>query len=140
MNGEYDIVVAGHACIDLIPKFNSGGKEITDVLAPGKLIDVGAMTTATGGAVANTGGALHKFGFKTVLVSRVGRDILGEAIISILSERGCDTSHISVSDADPTSYSVVVNIPGIDRIFLHCPGANDAFDMSDVPFDFLADS
>ncbi|NOY74237.1 MAG: carbohydrate kinase family protein [Kiritimatiellaeota bacterium] len=140
MTRKYDIVVAGHACIDLIPEFNSGGKEITDVLSPGKLVDVGSMTTATGGAVSNTGGALNLFGFKTVFVSRVGRDILGDALISILKERGCDTAHMSVSESDPTSYSVVINVPGIDRIFLHCPGANDVFDISDIPFDVLEES
>ena len=140
MSRAHDVVVAGHACIDLIPTFKSGGNLITDVLSPGKLVDVGAMTTATGGAVSNTGCALHKFGFDTVLVSRVGDDILGEALISILRERGCDTGRFSISSSEPTSYSVVVNIPGIDRIFLHCPGANDAFDVSDVPFDTLRET
>ena len=140
MSREYDIVIAGHACIDLIPKFNTGANAITDVLSPGKLVDVGAMVTATGGSVPNTGGALHRFGLNTVFVSRVGKDILGDALISILKERGGDISHISVSESDSTSYSVVINIPGIDRIFLHCPGANDTFDISDVPFDVLENS
>lgn len=140
MTREYDIVIAGHACIDLIPKFNTGGKLITDVLSPGKLVDVGAMVTATGGSVPNTGGALQRFGLNTVFVSRVGKDILGDALISILKERGGNVDHIKISESDPTSYSVVVNIPGIDRIFLHCPGANDTFDITDVPFDVLENS
>jgi sugar/nucleoside kinase (ribokinase family) len=140
MSREHDIVIAGHACIDLIPKFNTGGKLITDVLSPGKLVDVGAMLTATGGAVPNSGGALRRFGLNTVFVSRVGKDILGDALISILKEGGGGIEHIKISDSEPTSYSVVVNIPGIDRIFLHCPGANDAFCISDIPFDVLRNS
>ena len=38
-----------------------------------------------------------------------------------------------------TSYTVVINPPGIDRIFLHCPGANDTFSADDVRYDLLAD-
>jgi sugar/nucleoside kinase (ribokinase family) len=37
-----------------------------------------------------------------------------------------------------TSYSVIINPPGVDRIFLHCPGANDAFGPADVSDDLLA--
>jgi sugar/nucleoside kinase (ribokinase family) len=37
----------------------------------------------------------------------------------------------------PTSYTVVINPPGLDRIFLHCPGANDTFGSADVPYDRL---
>jgi sugar/nucleoside kinase (ribokinase family) len=29
---------------------------------------------------------------------------------------------------------VVINPPGVDRIFLHCPGANDTFGAADVPY------
>ena len=38
-----------------------------------------------------------------------------------------------VSDTESTSYSVVVAVPGIDRIFLHNPGANHTFCTEDVP-------
>lgn len=38
-----------------------------------------------------------------------------------------------IEDGEITSYSVVVAGPGIDRIFLHCPGANDTFDGSGIP-------
>ena len=35
---------------------------------------------------------------------------------------------------DTTSYTVVVNIPGSDRIFLHCTGANDSFVADDIDY------
>ena len=37
-----------------------------------------------------------------------------------------------------TSYTVVINPPGVDRIFLHYPGANDTFGADDVRYDLLA--
>jgi sugar/nucleoside kinase (ribokinase family) len=37
-----------------------------------------------------------------------------------------------------TSYTVVLNPPGIDRVFFHCPGANDTFTDADVADSVLA--
>jgi sugar/nucleoside kinase (ribokinase family) len=42
-----------------------------------------------------------------------------------------------VDEESTTSYSVVVAIPGIDRIFLHSPGANNTFTNADIPEDAL---
>jgi sugar/nucleoside kinase (ribokinase family) len=39
-----------------------------------------------------------------------------------------------------TSYSVVVNPPGLDRFFLHSPGANDTFSADDVRYELLKDA
>ena len=38
-----------------------------------------------------------------------------------------------------TSYSVVLAIPGVDRIFLHNPGTNNFFDSKDLSIDSLED-
>jgi sugar/nucleoside kinase (ribokinase family) len=45
-----------------------------------------------------------------------------------------------VDKGSSTSYSVVLAVPGIDRIFLHNPGANDTFSNADIPEDALADA
>ena len=37
-----------------------------------------------------------------------------------------------VAPGETTSYSVVISPPGSDRIFLHCPGANDTFSAADL--------
>jgi sugar/nucleoside kinase (ribokinase family) len=37
-----------------------------------------------------------------------------------------------------TSYTLIINPPGIDRFFLHCPGTNDTFGADDVRGDVLA--
>lgn len=134
---DVEAVVAGHICVDLIPEIKAGGLRVGDVLTPGKLVDVGPMTSATGGAVANTGGAMLRLGVRTALAGKVGADTLGEAIRGLLRDAGAPTEFIKISQSDATSYSVVINIPGIDRIFLHCPGANDTFEADDIPFERL---
>jgi sugar/nucleoside kinase (ribokinase family) len=59
-----DVVVAGHICLDMIPDMGSDqvSTSLEEILTPGKLVSVGPAKTATGGAVANTGLALHRLG------------------------------------------------------------------------------
>lgn len=45
-----------------------------------------------------------------------------------------------VTSESPSSYTVVISPPGVDRIFLHCPGANDTFGADDVDYDRLRDT
>ncbi len=129
-----DVVIAGHICIDMIPEFYNGGEKLSDVLSPGKLINMGGMVSATGGTVPNTGGALERYGINTVFVGKVGDDMLGNSVKSLLESRKTDTKYIKVSKEDSTSYTIVLSIPGIDRMPLHSPGANDTFGIDDIPF------
>jgi sugar/nucleoside kinase (ribokinase family) len=43
-----------------------------------------------------------------------------------------------VARGEHTSYSVVMSPPGVDRIFLHCTGANDTFCTEDIDYAALA--
>ena len=137
MNRINDVIVAGHICIDMIPCFLTEGA-LEEVLSPGQLVNVGPMVSATGGAVPNTGGVLDRFGLQTIPVAKIGKDTLGSTVLDIMKQRGINTDYIKVSDKDATSYTVVINIPGIDRIPLHCPGANDSFGEDDIPFDLFS--
>jgi len=131
-----EVVVAGHICLDIIPAMrgtSTPGQSVGDLLVPGKLIDVGAAALSTGGAVPNTGIALHRLGLPVTLMGKVGDDLIGEAIRSIV--RGHDerlAEGMIVAPGETSSYSVVISPPGIDRIFLHCTGANDTFSADDV--------
>lgn len=129
------IVVAGHVCLDIIPKFES-----RCALDPGSLVRVGAATLSTGG-VSNVGVALHRLGTPVKLIHKVGDDRFGDAIKSILNERSPElASGIRTVPGETTSYSVVVAPVGVDRMFIHCPGANDTFGADDVSSDALQNS
>lgn len=126
--------MCGHICLDLIPQFQPGAARLKDVLVPGKLVNVGPVVAATGGTVSNTGLALHRLGVPVRLMGKVGDDLLGHAILEVL--RGYDpglAEGMIVAPRVPTSYTIVISPPGVDRIFLHCPGANDTFGAEDVP-------
>lgn len=127
------IISAGHICLDITPVFapGQGYDRIADLLVPGKLIQVGPASVYAGGSVGNTGLALKALGNEAVLLGKVGDDLLGATLQKVLSSHGA--GGLIVDRNSSTAYSVVLAIPGIDRIFLHNPGANDTFMPSDIP-------
>lgn len=125
-------VVAGHICVDITPEIP--GEKVTSVsqaLAPGKLLEAGNITISTGGAVANTGLAMKILGIDVTLMGKTGQDDFAEIIRRVAAGYGCGDGLIA-SDEAGTSYSIILAIPGIDRIFLHNAGVNDLFYAHDV--------
>lgn len=131
------VIVAGHLCLDINPAFAvDGGQSIKDILIPGKLVNMGQAALSTGGAVSNTGISLHLLGVKTRLMGKIGVDLFGGVIEKILESYQAADGLIKDERAS-TSYSVVIAPPGVDRIFLHHPGANDSFCTADLDLDLL---
>lgn len=137
--GRYDVVVAGHICVDVIPTFGTQTQPLDSWLIPGGLTTVGPALAATGGAVSNTGIALYRLGEQVRLMGKVGGDLFGKAALELLHalDPALAAGMILAPD-EPSSYTIVINPPGIDRIFLHCPGPNDTFGAADVPLEQLA--
>ncbi len=126
--------------MDVFPSFpalEGANAPLSAVLVPGKLIDVGPLTVSTGGPVSNTGLALLKLGVKAVLMGKVGSDAFGILVRNLLAERQVD-EHLIVVEGESTSYTVGIAIPGVDRIFLHHPGANNTYCADDVNYDIAA--
>ena len=134
------IISAGHICIDITPVFPLENKcsEIGELLVPGKLIHMKPADVHTGGSVANTGLALKLLGADVQLLGKVGDDAFGAMIADLLA--GYGAGGLIVDKESTTSYSVVLAVPGIDRIFLHSPGANNTFTNGDIPEEALADA
>ena len=134
------IISAGHICLDITPVFPAGEKydSLSALLVPGKLIQMEAADVHTGGSVANTGLALKLLGCDVTLMGKVGDDSFGMMIRNILA--GYGAGGLLVDPDSSTSYSVVLAIPGQDRIFLHSPGANDTFSGADIPDSALEDA
>ncbi|MCR4591471.1 MAG: carbohydrate kinase family protein [Lachnospiraceae bacterium] len=134
------VIVAGHICIDITPAMKGRSvQDIGDYLSPGKLINVGSADIHTGGVVANTGLAMKLLGADVSLAGKIGDDSFGSMIESIVSVYGAEKGLIK-KKGESTSYSIVLAIPGVDRIFLHNPGANDTFTADDIPADLLNDA
>jgi sugar/nucleoside kinase (ribokinase family) len=138
MEAEQSIVVCGHLCLDIIPGFPAV-KGAQDWFRPGGLSIVGAPVISTGGAVSNVGLGLHSLGLPVRLAARIGDDAIGKLVWDRVMASGAGLAEgIRRVKGEVTSYTVVLNPPGIDRVFFHCPGANDTFTDGDVADGVLA--
>lgn len=134
------IIVAGHVCVDIIPQFVAAEVPLEQLLRPGQLTFVGPAVLSAGGTVSNTGLALHRLGIPVKLMGKIGADLFGQAALSVLGRFGAHlTDGMIVAPDEASSYTLVINPPGVDRIFLHCPGANDTYAADDVPLDQVAE-
>jgi sugar/nucleoside kinase (ribokinase family) len=137
-----EAIVAGHLCLDIIPQFVANlGSDLVAYLAPGRLTEVGPVTLSTGGAVSNAGTNLHRLGIRTRLMGKIGDDLLGQAITDIVSSYSPDLAQgMIVVPGEASSYTLVIDPPGVDRLFLHYPGTNRTFGAEDIRYDLVAEA
>lgn len=131
-----DVVVCGHLCIDLLPAMAQVPLEALN--QPGRLFETGGLSVSTGGAVSNTGLALHQLGVNTRLMAIVGDDMIGGMTLEFIRHRSETLPHsIQVRTGLQSSYTIVLSPERVDRIFLHYPGANAHFGAADVDYKAL---
>jgi sugar/nucleoside kinase (ribokinase family) len=129
-------VVAGHICLDIILKIQAlpaGG--FNETFLPGHLLEVGPAALSTGGAVSNTGLALHRLGIPTQLICKIGADAFGRIVRELIESEGHGLAAGLVADPQAsTSYSMIISPPDVDRIVLHNPAANHTFCAEDIDY------
>jgi sugar/nucleoside kinase (ribokinase family) len=123
---KWQVQVVGHICLDLVPDLP--GTEIT----PGQLLQVGPLAVHLGGCVGNTGMDLASLGVHTLLVSALGDDHLAAVARALIAAQPAAEHRIATAPGLSTSYSIVVQPPGVDRTFWHHVGANAVFDAGIV--------
>lgn len=139
MNKRYDVVAAGHVCIDVIPAFaDTGAGVLAEIIRPGKLVEVGEVRMSIGGPVSNTGIALRKLGNEVAFSARVGNDAFGRLTMDLLRANG-NADGMSVVEGRASSYTIVIAPPRIDRVFLHNPGTNNEYGPEDLDPALLRD-
>lgn len=131
-----DAVIAGHLCLDIIPTLPPG--DLSELVIPGKVVEVGPVTLEAGGVTANTGRALQRLGIATRLLGKVGDDAFGRIILDLVGQEDpVLVEDMIVAPGEASSYTIVLSPPGTDRFFMHCGGANHSFSADDVPYDRL---
>jgi sugar/nucleoside kinase (ribokinase family) len=98
---------------------------------PGVVNLVESVQLATGGCALSTATALARLGVGTALCGCVGRDLLGQVLLTEAASRGLDTESVRVCD-ELTSASLVLDRSDGERTFLHNPGASGALTREDV--------
>jgi sugar/nucleoside kinase (ribokinase family) len=129
MNGPSEvlcagIVVADHVCtpIDHLP-------------AAGELVLADRLLLTIGGCAANVAVDLAKMEIGASVVGRVGDDVFGGVVADMLRAARVDVSLIQVSPKADTSQTLIVNVVGQDRRFIHTFGANAEFEAADIPLE-----
>ncbi len=136
-----DVIAAGHICLDIIPQIEAESLESGSFLTPGRITEVGAAVLSGGGSVSNTGLALDRLGAAVRLVGRIGDDPIGEITRRILGARDDRlVEHVRIATGEPSSYTIVLAPPGIDRTFLTSPGPNSSFGPEDVDASLLTET
>ncbi|MCI9251784.1 MAG: carbohydrate kinase family protein [Lachnospiraceae bacterium] len=126
------IVVAGLVCVDVTPQFpHKNTRDFHELLQPGKVVGTKGITISAGGAVANTGLGIAKLGGSVHLMTKIGNDFLGDFLEREFKKYSV-SSTILHTDQGSTSYSIVLAVPGYDRIFLHDTGCNDCFSWREL--------
>ena len=74
---------------------------------------------------------MNLFGVETTIVGRIGEDHLGEILLQMIKDHGAPEALVKDGNAH-TAYSIILAVPGMDRVILQNPGANDRFSGGDV--------
>ncbi len=132
-----DVMVAGHIALDILPDMSSLKPE--EVIGAGKVFEIGRISYSTGGAVSNTGLALHCLGINVDLLAIVGADWVGRAIIDYV--RGYDSAlgdHIRVLPDAASAYTIVIEPGNHDRTLLTHTGVYHGFSLDNINLDLAA--
>ncbi len=93
----------------------------------GELVLTDSLSLTIGGNAAHCSSVLAKQGWRTGAVGAIGRDPFGDFIVQTLSAGGVDVSQLERIDGTPTAGTLIVNVRGEDRRFIHDFGTNAAF-------------
>jgi sugar/nucleoside kinase (ribokinase family) len=111
-------------------------------ITPGPLRYARYFEVHVAGSEANVMIGLAKLGFKTGLITRLGRDEFGEMIIRVLRGEGVDTSHVKFVEDKPTGIYFIQRhypIPGKSTVFYYRHGSAASYmDESDVDVEYVS--
>lgn len=116
------ILVADHLCAP-----------ISHFPAAGELVLAESLPLHIGGCAANTALDLARLGVNVSVLGCVGDDPFGAFVRQTLSARGIGTQHILTASGVGTSGTLIVNVRGQDRRFIHAIGANACLRAEDIP-------
>ncbi|MFG0331943.1 MAG: carbohydrate kinase family protein [Maioricimonas sp. JB049] len=110
------LIVADHVCAPIRAFPPSGGLVTTD-----------RLDLCIGGCASNVAVDLAKLKRSVGILGRVGNDVFGQFVQEALASHGVSCDHVLASESAQTAATMVVNVQGEDRRFIHAVGANGEF-------------
>lgn len=127
MSAPTEVLCAGIIVADHV------SSPISHLPRAGELVMADQLILAIGGCAANVAVDLVKLGVSAAVVGRVGDDVFGRVVADMLRDSGADVSAVQVTPGVDTSQTLIVNVAGEDRRFIHTFGANGSFRAADIP-------
>ena len=118
------VLVADHLCAP-VPR----------VPQPGELLLTDHLLLNIGGCASNAAMDLARLRVSVAVIGCVGQDAFGQFVIDSLEKRGVDTASIRRLADVGTSGTLIINVTGEDRRFIHAIGANGRVSAEDIPID-----
>jgi sugar/nucleoside kinase (ribokinase family) len=129
---DFDVICAGLIVADHV------SAPIPALPPSGGLVMTDRLDLTIGGCGANTAVNLARLGVDVALAGRVGRDALGAFVREQMTTQGVSCELVSVSPSAQTAATLIVNVRGEDRRFIHAVGANAEFTALELPLDVVA--
>lgn len=121
------LIVADHVAAPIAALPPSGG-----------LVSTPRTQLTIGGCGANVAVDLVKLGVRASYVGCVGDDVLGRFCRDELQSAGVGCEGLVFSSTSQTSTTLVINVQGEDRRFIHSPGANAELTGREITAEMLA--
>lgn len=139
----YDIITFGSATRDVYMQSAHfrGVRDTRSItrkaihLALGTKLDIPHILFETGGGGTNTAASFARLGFKTAVVTQIGKDdARGREIVRTLKHEGVDTRFIRESRSGGTAYSMLLQNPKGERTILVYRGVSAKFSDRTIPW------
>jgi sugar/nucleoside kinase (ribokinase family) len=131
VNEPIDIICIGNIVADCV------SRTVKRLPEPGRAVYVESIGLFGGGSAPNTGYPMSRWGYKVAVVGRVGRDAMGDFLVALAADHGCDPALIVRDDTTGTGAAqVIVDAQG-ERSFIASLGASARLTPDDVPLEGL---
>ena len=140
MKDEFDVITIGSAVRDVFlvskefqiiksPRFQTG---LGECVSLGSKIEVDNITLTTGGGGTNAAATFAQLGLRTAVITRIGNDEPGQAILNDLATYGVDSSLVRVIKKGATGYSTLLTTTDGERSVLVHRGVSNEFTTTGI--------
>jgi sugar/nucleoside kinase (ribokinase family) len=126
MNATNPVVCAGVIVADHL------SSPIDHVPDAGELVAADDLLLNIGGCASNAAMNLARLGVHASILGKIGADVFGKFVADTLAKAHVNVDRLIVDPLLPTSQTLIVNVKGQDRRFIHSFGANKALTVADL--------
>ena len=120
-DSKFDVLCAGLVVADFV------GAPVAALPASGGIVTTPRIELTIGGSAANVAVDVAKLDLRVGIAARIGDDWLGQFVRVTLQRERVQCDHLEVASTAQTASTLIVNVQGEDRRFIHAVGANAEF-------------